>query len=771
MLLEAPIVETSLPADSKFNYPEQKNILAIYHLQGQVTAGFENGFNELNMPRYAGDLAKYPDTGGQTAHVFEKLWASAKNGTPSILFAMSNDFQHPDEIKVVRHNLASLDQGDAFVVYLPFNLFTQGGVTEKEWIKYGQTETDPNPKFAMVPKEVTMKHREALYPLIAKASIDFMRENIQGFNEKNIILDGNYVDGAQTIIHAQEILKEDDAFKGATATVVTPHTLGIEKCKSMSEAFIKFMDNALDASGLDSGKISALKEQPYLEKQRNVQKMAARYEDSANVAGAIAEVLETRETDFASFQQKLAEARLDPQITAVILKEAALHDLAARNEEFSFIDRLTMESGENLSRVGAIKSVGEESVEPLRKWTNDRIPVEFVRNGFDSNVYRPDALENVTEEVIVTSAQTLLGEAHPFVPGAALLRTIEAKIEDLNLVGDEQAAKTGLLNHPYLRGEREVVEVIRRGDSKESIAELVKAEQRDRKEDFASFQQHMTWASTYIGDMNDIKSSALALEETIDGIQSKIDRQAEQLREGTTFIAISRPDARKGSDLSINAFAQWALEHPDEKGSLILGAHKPEKGKASDYQQTLLNLVEALDMEHPELHLGERIFLMPSLRSDQVRALYALPKAVGLSPSLNEPWGLVGVEQAGTGIPILASDKYQSTNFMQAHMQQQGVSILPFASGNVEDFAAKMGEVTKNYATYKKHAIANAGDVGEAFQWEAMYRDSYQPTYDTLIANNIVEFQRSQKPDAHVGNGGSLGGKVVSDYPSQQRDI
>ncbi len=244
--------------------------------------------------------------------------------------------------------------------------------------------------------------------------------------------------------------------------------------------------------------------------------------------------------------------------------------------------------------------------------------------------------------------------------------------------------------------------------------------------------------------------------------------QTDQLQNGINFVAISRPDARKGSLETIQAFAKWATEHPDKKGTLILGAHKPEEGKTSQYQDSLVEMVKSLDTQHPDLHLRERILLLPSLAADQVRTLYALPGAVGVCPSLSEPFGLVGLEMTGSGIPVIGTRTYQSTNGIAQDQTFETTSVLRCAPGAVPQMASAMKAVTKDYDRFKRAAVENAQAVIDEFNWEKS-GETRKAVYDrTVAANQIVPFAGNETPDARVEKPQQQG-MTVPDFPPPLR--
>jgi glycosyltransferase involved in cell wall biosynthesis len=406
-----------------------------------------------------------------------------------------------------------------------------------------------------------------------------------------------------------------------------------------------------------------------------VAEAAARYDDPETVVPLIEAVLETHKQDLADFRTALEEAagKANPAVIK-LLEYAETEDVAAKASKFSFVDRMTMECAENLQKFDAIVSVGEVSVPPLQTWVGDPEKVRYIRNGFNSNIYKPDAYQWDTFDTSVVQAQMLTAKAYAFNDNASTL-------------SDTQA----------------------------------------------------------------------------DGYNA---RQTDRLQHGTTFIGISRPDERKGSGTAIQAFVEWALEHPEDKGTLILGAHKPNTNPPEGFSATLVNMVHELDAKHPELQLKERVLLLPSLAVDQARRLYDLPRAVGLCPSEREPFGLVALEQSGSGLPIVASDGYQAATDMKQNMQKKGESIIQFEAGNPASMAAAMGKVSESYEKYQKAAVGNAKDVIDEFTWKktgAEYRKVYDDTFE-IVKNNITPYKLALHPRPLVGAGGTHAGVVQQSH-------
>ncbi len=329
-------------------------IATILQLQGMATAGFSQdgraGFEGINFPNCEKDLGgKFDSTGGQTTHVFEKLYFQALNGQPTIMFAMQTTDKQSENPIIVRHN--NEGQGDGVVVYLP-------------WVKDGVNILDelgvkPDEN-GLVPKETTMKYGKDLYPFIAERALEFMSNNIANFNEKNIIIDGNYADGIQTALDMQSKLTEKK-HAGEVVTIGTFHTHGINK----------FVDNAVKELGDDN---------LFLLKLRGFQETGVKLSDIEYIKAGIKE-----------------------------------NNLEALAEKYSFVERLTIEANDNVAKIDAIMAVDHGMEEKLLRWLQyDDTKVGFALNGYNANVYNPKVLEDKSAEDIRGLVQKLLEEKPPY---------------------------------------------------------------------------------------------------------------------------------------------------------------------------------------------------------------------------------------------------------------------------------------------------------------------------------------------------------------------
>jgi glycosyltransferase involved in cell wall biosynthesis len=360
-----PKVEILDKLPESFSEAEKVNI--VQQLQGMVAAGYSQdgleGFEELNFPnieRFMG--GKYDSTGGQSLHTGEKTYFEAKHGQPTIMFAMQTRKNASNDVILARHNNPNeLDGSDAVVAYLPFNIFAEAGIDAGLIDENG-----------LLPKEIAMAHRKTLFPAIANAINEFLSENIENFEQKHVIIDGNYADGMQTVLDLQKKL-HDENHQGKIVTIGTFHTHGINK----------FVDNAVKELG--------------------------------------------GEHDFVTYLRGLQQDGVYLRDIPVIEAKIKQYDLQALNDKYAFTDRLTIEAIDNIAKpqnndkIGfdAVVAVDDTMHDKLAHWMEDaKSPTEvgFAKNGYNSNVYNIDVLSDKTPAEINDLVRPLLEQAYRLNP-------------------------------------------------------------------------------------------------------------------------------------------------------------------------------------------------------------------------------------------------------------------------------------------------------------------------------------------------------------------
>lgn len=646
------------------SFEEVDEIYAIYHVQGEVPAGFSQladedmrkVFDDPNIPNYQKVLGDYIDTGGQTAVVFEMLFHIAGLGTPSIMFAMSKDV-NSTEPKVEKHT------EDAYVVYLPHTIFKEAGIDPSLFEKDG-----------MVSKETLMAHRE-VFDVIGRESIQFLRDNISNFDSKKIALDGHYIDGGQSALRAYNQLRKDPKYDGENVSIWTAHTLGLTKLHSLLKKHLGELEDTLSYIGSDE-----LTNHPLFNRERNIIKRIDEGALPEEIAKLIGEHSKNYDTEleevgnlylsalrtaptpdikgrYESFKESHGKETPIPSLDKFLelvkddfLKNTVLlSGLKGLNEKYSFKDRLELESSNQVQQFDGVHAVSQEVTDKVNRWNEGKVPVEFILNGIDTTLFNPDAIK-CDEDFLAQQAKKLLDTAWNY------------------------------------------------GDKPKTV-------------------------------------------------------NVEDLKDTKTFISVSRLDERKGNPLTIDAFVKFLNDNPNEKAMLVISAGELREGKEiTDKFYTLENKILDLADQYPELKLKEKIKILP-LNNPEARILYGLPNAVGLSPSYNEPWGMVGVEQMASGIPVIGSDMYASVAHF-SKLCEENQSILTFQSPSnpgvdnktsTLQYAALMTDVSKNYDKYKDRAYNNGHIIKDLSDWKTKaskaidYRNNLIARQKVLSSNEVPE--------------------------------
>ena len=351
-----PKVEILDKLPESFSEAEKVNI--VQQLQGIVAAGYSQdgreGFEGLNFPNIEKFMGgKFDSTGGQSIHTGEKTYFEAKHGQPTIMFAMQTRKNAHDDVVMERHNNPKEEGADAIVVYLPFKIFKEAGIVDGLIDENG-----------LLPKEIAMAHRKTLFPLIAKYEYDFLSKNIKDFEQKHVIIDGNYADGMQTALDLQKQLTEQN-HQGKIVTIGTFHTHGINK----------FVDNTVKELG--------------------------------------------GEHEFVTYLRRLQQDGVHLSNIPVIEAKIEQYGLQKLNKKYAFTDRLSIEATDNITRFDALVSVDSVMEQKLHDWIEEaKAPtiVDFALNGYNANVYNTEVLSDKTPAEINDLVRPLLEQAYRLNP-------------------------------------------------------------------------------------------------------------------------------------------------------------------------------------------------------------------------------------------------------------------------------------------------------------------------------------------------------------------
>jgi glycosyltransferase involved in cell wall biosynthesis/hydroxymethylpyrimidine pyrophosphatase-like HAD family hydrolase len=621
-------------------------LMALFHVQGDVSAGFSEIsdpdyreiFGNPNMPNYQNNLASSRDTGGQTSHVFEKLFHVARQGTPSIMFSMSRN-PHLTEPQVVLHSSTG-----CYIVYLPHTVYKDAGIPDALILKSGADK-------GLVSKETLMAH-PAVFDEIAKQALDFLEKNIPNFHQKRMLfLSGHYIDGGQSVLKIKQKIAREGKFEGDVSAIWNPHTLGIDKLQSLLKAELDLVQAYLAGFG-ETPEKEAVARHPIIQDQWNILEAISSGGPPHVVAKMIGEYLgsfEARLPDFLDTYDSLGRLYSEPAALKNIcllsrdeMERNIRQTLPALNQAFSFKNRLELESPAEASGFDGIAVTSEKMKGQMKEWVwTDPL---FVRSGIDQTIFNPNAIQPDKEGEVLNCAAKLMNQAWRFE-------------------GHDSAPV-----------------------------------------------------------------------------------RPEDLTNATVFVAISRPDERKGSDLCIEAFAKYLSTHKGQDAYLVLGAHKPASAEnPSAFFQKLEGMVCGLSEKYG-VDLKDRVKFLPPLKSYECRTLYGLPRAVGLSPSQNEPWGIVGVEQLASGIPVIGSDEYASIcHFSHKPGAKESIRLFPSPiriditrEHSVDSFSKAMDDVSRNYDAMKNSAEIFAHDVLRESSWSSMAARYHDFMTDLCLRKRVI---------------------------------
>jgi D-inositol-3-phosphate glycosyltransferase len=114
---------------------------------------------------------------------------------------------------------------------------------------------------------------------------------------------------------------------------------------------------------------------------------------------------------------------------------------------------------------------------------------------------------------------------------------------------------------------------------------------------------------------------------------------------GPLLLFVGRIQPLKGAAVAVRALASLVPDHPDARLVIVGGPSGPQGETEVD------RLVALVD----ELHLSDKVVFVPP-RPHELLSTYYRAADVCLVPSRSESFGLVALEAAACGTPVVASD-------------------------------------------------------------------------------------------------------------------
>jgi glycosyltransferase-like protein len=114
------------------------------------------------------------------------------------------------------------------------------------------------------------------------------------------------------------------------------------------------------------------------------------------------------------------------------------------------------------------------------------------------------------------------------------------------------------------------------------------------------------------------------------------------------YLTVGGIEPRKGSNYLIQALAKLRAARSDAPALAIIGGHSFQDYK--EYRENVLSSLPGLGLE-----LGKDVILLGTVKEPELPEWFAAADGF-VFPSVNEGWGLVILEAASAGLPVVASD-------------------------------------------------------------------------------------------------------------------
>lgn len=184
-----------------------------------------------------------------------------------------------------------------------------------------------------------------------------------------------------------------------------------------------------------------------------------------------------------------------------------------------------------------------------------------------------------------------------------------------------------------------------------------------------------------------------------------------EAREPATFLFVGRLLDSKGVDTLIEAFSTFGQRLPEAR--LVVIGNGPRK--------------EAYRARARALGIADRISFLGALPGEQLPAWYRRATAL-ICPSRAEGLGLVVVEAAGCGCPIIASDIPSLREIVV-----DGVSALLHPPGNAQALGAAMNLLAQDRELAGKLGQSARAGVAARYDWAAAAR-GYEAAIESALA-------------------------------------
>lgn len=194
------------------------------------------------------------------------------------------------------------------------------------------------------------------------------------------------------------------------------------------------------------------------------------------------------------------------------------------------------------------------------------------------------------------------------------------------------------------------------------------------------------------------------------------------------FLAVGGIEPRKGSRHLIDALAQLKRDRENSPMLAVIGGHSFQDYR--EYREGVLNSLPSLGLE-----LGRDVVLLGTVDDAEFPEWFHAADACAF-PSVNEGWGLVILEAASAGLPVVASDIDVFKEFLV-----NGKDALLTKVGDPQSLAAGMSALLDNPALARRLAD-NGPHLAARYQW------GQTATQHTSIYNALHRHSRG-RVDGH----------------------
>ncbi|WP_171520871.1 MSMEG_0565 family glycosyltransferase [Ensifer canadensis] len=184
------------------------------------------------------------------------------------------------------------------------------------------------------------------------------------------------------------------------------------------------------------------------------------------------------------------------------------------------------------------------------------------------------------------------------------------------------------------------------------------------------------------------------------------------------YLTIGGIEPRKGSEFLMKAMAKLKAERPEPPLLAVIGGHSFQDYR--DYRDQVLGSFSEMGLE-----LGKDVILLNTVT--QTELVEWLAAADGfVFPSTKEGWGLVIMEAAAAGLPVVASDIDVFREFLVADEH----AILT-TTGDVDSLASGMARLVDE-PEIAGRLVQNGMNLVAGYSWEATAEEHIR-IYDEIL--------------------------------------